>query len=159
MWRERKRKWVLALVGLVLVAIPATFFNHVTLDAIQAHIRDAASAGKTQAWMPRWQIRVAHIYAGTFRDVRAASAYEQYYRFFYASDRDSADTEARNRAKDMIWDYSTLLLNLDRRSEQCYYLRVLLRDWEDHPWRQAAERRERDLTHSGDGNWKPVDEP
>ncbi len=152
---ENRRKWILAAIGLVVVGTPVVLLSGWTLDAVQARIRRGVEDGKTEPWMPAWQIQVAQIYHYTLRDEGAAEAFAQYYSLFYEADRAADDAKANERAQEMIWDYANVLDGLDRRAESCYYLRELLRDWPDHPSAKSAESRENTLTHEGHGNWKP----
>lgn len=155
MTSEKKRKWFLGTIGLLIVGTPLALLNGFTLDAIQDDIRKTVEAGKPDEGLAARQIQVTNAYRYTFRSDSAEQAYRQYMKLFYKKDRDGADADGKQRAQEAIYDYANLLDEDNHRPQAYYYFSVLLRDWEDHAQKEKVGTRSHELGTAGNTNWYP----
>ncbi|GEM_PF-2921707 len=155
---DRKRKWILGVVAVVVIAAPLVFLSGWTLDAIQQKIRAGVQDGRIEPWMPVWQARVAYLYRYTMRDESAARAFRRYMRLFYEQEQDSDDPEAKERAADAIYDYAGVLDDLNRRSEANWYLARFLRECQEHDKYKKAEARSYELRRAWGDPTPPADD-
>lgn len=156
---DRKRKWILGVFAVVLIAAPLVFLSGWRLDSMQKKIRAGVTNGQVEPWMPGSQARVAYIYRYTMRDESAAKAFRQYMRLFYDQELTGDDPVARQRAADAIYDYAGVLDDLNRRAEANWYLAQFLRECPEHDGYKKAEARSYELRRTwGEPTAPPEDD-
>lgn len=155
MMSETKRKWILRVAAVLLIAAPFVLLGGWTLDEVQRRIWVGATKGQIEEWMPVWQARVAYIYRYTMRDEASAKAFKRYMRLFYERERNGDDEVAQQRAADAIYDYAGVLDDLNLRPEACYYFRLFLQDWPSHDKSAQAFTRAEEFRRQGNDRGLP----